>query len=113
MDLAPKTELAIKIIGLLNARHYAVSKMIAESINVSDYQVRKVCTKMVKAGILEGREGPRGGYSIKNQPTIIELLTIFEPGSFSQPDFDSENPAESALYMAKCDLLVALHNIHI
>lgn len=113
MDLQPKTELAIKIVGFLGAQHCAVSRVIAENVGASEYQVRRVCTQMVKHGLLEVREGSRGGYAIKSQPTLHDLLSIFEPGSFSHPEFDKANPAESALYVAKCDILVAFHNIFV
>jgi len=55
-----------------------IAETIAKEYNIPlDYLV-KILQHMVKAGILNSKRGPRGGYTMGREPEKITLLEVFE-----------------------------------
>lgn len=51
---------------------------VAQVLGVSQTHLSKVCQRLVKAGLLEGQRGPKGGLSLAKPSTEINLLDIYE-----------------------------------
>ena len=54
------------------------SETIAQNVCTHPARVRKVLSKLEKAGLVEGRNGQQGGYQIARPAPEITLLDIFD-----------------------------------
>jgi len=60
---------------------------VADRLKVSSAHLSKVFQRLSHAGLVEGRRGPRGGFSLAKKPSKITLLDVYEAieGDF-EPD---------------------------
>ena len=54
------------------------AKEIAGTFKVSDAHLSKVLQRLVKAGLLESRRGPGGGFVLAKEPSAVTLLHVYE-----------------------------------
>lgn len=57
--------------------HYMVTKL-AEETKVPEDFLRKTLQKLDKAGIIESKRGPKGGFNLSKDPSYISVLDIIE-----------------------------------
>lgn len=50
---------------------------VAQVLEVSQTHLSKVCQRLVKAGLLDGQRGPKGGLTLAKPSTEISLLDIY------------------------------------
>jgi DNA-binding IscR family transcriptional regulator len=55
----------------------ATSSFVAKSANTNPGRVRRVLAPLVRAGLVAGREGGGGGYTLERRPDDITLADIF------------------------------------
>lgn len=51
---------------------------IAATLQVSEAHLAKVMQRLGKAGLVQGRRGPGGGFTLNGDPSKITLLDVFE-----------------------------------
>lgn len=113
MNLSPKTELAIKIIKVIGYTPNIQSKIIGEMFGVSEYIIRRICKKLVDAGLLIPIRGSRGGYNAKDLITVFEVLEVMEPKSFTLKAKSPEPSIELDLDLIKSNIVAALHQVYV
>ena len=70
---------SIAVHGLVFLNHKAesvTSEQLAENICTNPARVRKVMTKLKRAGLVETREGHVGGYSFHKKPEDVTLAEV-------------------------------------
>ena len=69
---------AVHAIEFLNHKKtYLSSEEIAENVCTNPARVRKILTKLEKAGLVEAKSGHTGGYAFTGDPDKTNLLDIF------------------------------------
>lgn len=63
---------------LNHKKEFVSSDEIAKNVCTNPARVRKILSKLEKAGIVEGRNGAAGGYRFAADPTQTDLLTILD-----------------------------------
>ncbi len=69
---------------------FVPTKEIAESLNISRPTLVKIMQGLHSAGIIETREGAKGGVRLAKQPQNITLLDIFTAIESGRPLFRSD-----------------------
>ncbi len=63
---------------LARQEHAMAMSQVAQTLNVSQTHLSKVCQRLVKAGLLDGQRGPKGGLTLARPSNQIRLLDIYE-----------------------------------
>lgn len=81
MNLRNQVEWALHCVGVLATLpedKYAPAQALSTLHGVPKEYLSKALQELTKAGLLEGRLGPRGGYRLARSPDRITLLDIVE-----------------------------------
>lgn len=71
--------IAVHALVYLNYKSTTLSSdELAENICTNSARIRKIMSKLKKAGLIETKEGIHGGYSLKLNPSSITLKQISE-----------------------------------
>lgn len=92
---------AIRTLAFLSSRPKGSVLTVGElgrMTGVSKAYVAKVCRCLVGCGILNSRPGPRGGYSLKANPSKLTLLKVVE----SVDDLSQSTFAGCAMGLDRC-----------
>ena len=77
MQLNLTTDYAIRtVIYLAEKNDIASAPEIGEAVAVSENYLMKVLHRLKETGIVEGRQGKNGGYSLQKSPSEISLWDI-------------------------------------
>ena len=66
------------------------AKMIAEYLDIARPTLVKILQSLTKAGILESREGAKGGVRLARKPEEVSLLDILDALEQSRPLFQTD-----------------------
>ncbi len=70
-------------------------KEVSEKTHISEGYLKQLAAVLEKEGVIKGRKGPNGGYSIANPDfTLKELIDVFTGGVKLAPCVDSEYRCE-------------------
>lgn len=79
-------ELSIAVHAIVYLAHMdriVSSEKIAENVCTNSARIRKIMSKLVKAGLVEKKEGLNGGYSMKKNSENLKLSDISEALRFN------------------------------
>ena len=85
------------------------SSKIADKLNSESAFLRKILSHLVKAGLIQAKEGRDGGYSLAKEPDQIVLADIYaaiksEPFSKGFLDVDNKQCFDQSSLIALCNL---------
>ncbi|MFC0523061.1 RrF2 family transcriptional regulator [Pontibacillus salicampi] len=66
------------LIVLANYEGLCPSGKLAEKLDSKSVFLRKILTHLVKAGLIQAKEGKNGGYSLVKHPSEITLAEVYE-----------------------------------
>jgi len=78
------TDYAVRVLVHLSMQErtdYISATVLAKELGLPLNFLRRICSTLIKAGILDAREGPRGGIRlVKNaaEITVLELIELFD-----------------------------------
>lgn len=61
-----------------HSKKYLTSEFIANSVNTNPVFIRRILSTLSKAGLVDVRYGTGSGWCLKNEPTEISLLHVYE-----------------------------------
>lgn len=72
--------IALHIVGFLTAKEGEplTSEILAKTYGTSPVVVRRVLSKLVKAGLVESRRGSNGGSVLARKPSTINIRQVFD-----------------------------------
>lgn len=69
---------------------FVPTKQLSESLNIPAPTAVKLIQGLTRAGIMETREGVKGGVRLAKLPAKVTMLDIFNAAEFGRPMFRSE-----------------------
>jgi len=86
-------------------------KEVSEKTHISEGYLKQLASVLEKRGVIKGRKGPNGGYTIANSDfTLKELVDIFTGGVKLAPCVDKEYRCELSKSCKARDIWSELSN---